>query len=699
MADKNSPLESPPILAATLVLIVMVFATVAWFGARPQMAMLYAWIRDIQTLFLLSDYVPYGYQFDQHAIARGYVPEFSAIYKNSFFYGLLTTVMTLGVMVVAMTRLSRNNIKKDVIIGSPYGRTYKDVLERYADIEPSARFFYDYDVLDLPTNMGTARQNYTAMELLFYTGALRGVTLHSGRENELDIDRDVLKEWFKSRFGGQNPFYGMTNDKLVDVEKIEAAVDKLAWYELLVLYPAMLRIYGFHVEEGEDGFKATNNKVDAFISGTWAEMNRFKKLYGNGITLGFADDVDRAERVERYRNESRKGKKGKKGERDSAEAQALAVSGGVGEIVGVATGETKPFTNTAAISAFRMLYEKGEQERKAAFAALSGTDLIKTDAQAVAGTINAIVEGATGGGTKAKRVTPLVAAGMARGATTARAGAPQLPYRVADLNPEHMQDFTAEKPGKMEKPEDLLFFGEVLSRYAAEGYLKSVEEARQKLKDLLKSHLTQTTGLYPVGTEKDGTVRFSTYIKDNEQQAFNQKAQRRLNEFALAAEKVLMRHAYSFGVIGAALTEARRSGIMPPNLFRWMRFCEETTPMWWFVHNVGMPSSVPENAGLFEHFQVEQAAGCAIAKPYVDQAITGIKDEAERYLTKEMVDEIREILGRDAVLQAMVKKGRAEQSVIEETIGRFFDQKNEGGAGAKGDDAPAKDALEDIWDD
>lgn len=620
MAEKRSPLDYPPVLAAVLVFIVMVFATVGWFGARPQMAALYGLIRDVQLPYF-NNFVPLADRFDLSNLERGFVPEFSSIYWNSLFYGAFTTAMTLGVMFIALFRLNKNNIKADVIIKSPHGRTYRDVLQRYADIEPSARFFYDYDVLDLPTNVGTARQNYTAMELLFYTGALRGVTTHqqSGMPPELDIDNRALKHWFVSRFGARNPFYGMPNDRLTTVSDIEAAVDRLGWAEVLVLYPAMLRIYGFHVEDNEDGFKATNKLVERFISDTWTEMNQLKKLYGDGITLGFADETDREERIERHRNKMSSGGKKKPRRRSKATEPEQPESTGL-----------DAFTSTRTISPYEFLFQLGRDERES-----NG--------------------------------------GFARPI-----------YRVASLATEEMRDFTAAKPAKFTKPKDLQFFGEVLSQYAQAGYLKSVATARTKLKELLCSHLTQTTGSYPVGTGKDGRTIFAKQIGDREQQAFNQKAQLRLNEFARTAETVVMRHAFEFGIVGAALTEARRSGILPPNLFRWMRFCDETTPLWWFVHNTGMPSAVPENAGLFEHFQIEVAAGTALTEPYVRQALAGVKEEAERYLTKEMVQEIRSVLGNNAVMDATVKKGREAQAVIDKVLSATFEER-------RNPDMPAKD--------
>ena len=678
MADKPSPLESPPVLTLVLIVIVMAFATVGWFGARDVMAALYGLVRSVQLPYF-DQFIPYADRFELANLRRGMQPEFASIYLNALYYGLFATVLTLCVMFAALTRLAANDIRPAVQVRSDLGRSYRDVLDRYAVTEPSVRFFADYDVLDLPTNIGSARQNHTAMELLFLTGALRGVVQNTrdGRPAHLDIDDRALGDWFLSRFGPRNPFYGMTNDKLADLEAIRAAVDDLGWAEALILYPAVLRIYGFHVEENKEGFEATNAMVEGVIADTWSELNRLKTIYGDGITLGFADETDRQERIERHRNRGSRAQRPSAVERRAAkEADRKRKNQMVAAERDRATAERDIDRAEAEMHVLEGAIEDACAEERAKLASMIG-DLVRRIEKAVADRDDALarLEALAEGGGRASTSTRTVSThevvhllGVAE--REANSGRPRPMIARASLGEDEMVDLTAARPGTPEPPRELQFFGEVLSRYAERGFLKSVVTAREQLKELLTIHLTERTKRYPVRLGPDGRTVFSPRIDDREEQAFNHKAQLRLAEYAKALEGVLMTHAYQFGIVGGALNEARRSGIMPPNCFRWMRFCPETETLWWFVHNLGMPSAVPENAGLFEHFQMEVAAGSAITRPYVREALKGVRAEAERYLTPGMIEEIRSVLGKNAVIDELVKLGRLEQEARDRDAAR-----------------------------
>lgn len=210
------------------------------------------------------------------------------------------------------------------------------------------------------------------------------------------------------------------------------------------------------------------------------------------------------------------------------------------------------------------------------------------------------------------------------------------------------------RPQKKSKtPEHLLFFGEVLSERGPN--LKVVAKAKEALKDILTRHLGQVTKNYPVSADPiTGLVVYAAKITSAEQKAFNTKAQERLATGVGAMEKVLFNHQYEFSVAGGALDVTRKYGIMPPNLFRWMRFCDETTPFWWFIQNLGMPAAYPENSGHFEHYQAEKAMGVAVEQPHINASVDGIREEARRYLVPETIDELKTILGKDAIVADIV---------------------------------------------
>ncbi len=210
------------------------------------------------------------------------------------------------------------------------------------------------------------------------------------------------------------------------------------------------------------------------------------------------------------------------------------------------------------------------------------------------------------------------------------------------------------KKVKDAKPDRLLFIGEIMS-IRAPGF-KCVAEARAGLKEILQRHLAVETHKYPVGLDENKCIRYDSKIADGEQQAFNAQAQQRLNVAAGHLTKILFGHNWEFGIVGAALDNVRESGIMPPNLFRYLRFCRETRSLWWFVQNLGAPSAYPENAALMEHYNAERMTGVALLRPYIKSSITGLKAEAEKYLTEETKDELVQVLGRSVLLDLVRKR-------------------------------------------
>ena len=221
---------------------------------------------------------------------------------------------------------------------------------------------------------------------------------------------------------------------------------------------------------------------------------------------------------------------------------------------------------------------------------------------------------------------------------------------------------TRAKGRKAPPPENLLFFGEVVSERGPG--LASVAEARRGLKDILTRHLGVQRKTYPVSIDPGtGLVVYAPRLTTAEQKAFNTRAQERLARAQGALERILWGHQFEFSLVGGALDLARLYGIMPPNLFRWMRFCEETTPFWWFVQNLGMPAAYPESAGHYEHHQAEKAMGVAVERPHLHACLDGLRREAERYLVPERVDELRTILGKDAIVSEIVATGAVDEII------------------------------------
>ena len=577
MDRKSNHLSSSPFVIGSMVLgVAMIFATVAWVGARRESAALYGLVRSVEFPYL-NRFVPHAEWFGLEALRSSAVPGVTTIYENSLVYGLFFTALILVLLMLALLRLDRFSIRPHVSIRNDKGRSPSEVMERLARDEPSTRFFLDYDVLALPTGEGTARQPLRAVELLLYTNTIRSIQIDPTHTEPptLKLDTDGLRAWMTERFGQENPFIAIPTRRLLDAAEIDRAVDDLSWYAVLVLYPALWRIHAFHVE-GPEGFQTTQDGVDRFISAIWTELNGFRREFRDGIALGFASPADREERNALYRAHRTKPKRRSRGTPPpDAEIEA----------------------NTALddLTDLGRIYRRGRVDRGE----------IAPDG---------VVERSHAGPVRSKKPAP---------------------------------------------PENLLFFGEVLSERGPR--LACVAEARKSLKDILTRHLGVQRKSYPVGTDpKTGLVVYAARLTTPEQKAFNTKAQERLGRAQKAIESVLWGHQFEFSVTGGALDMARRYGILPPNLFRWMRFSEETTPFWWFVQNLGMPAAYPENAGHYEHYQAEKAMGVAVERPYIDMSLDGIRQEADRYLVPERVDELRTILGKDAIVTRLVDENAVD---------------------------------------
>lgn len=602
-ATGRRPLTDNPIILTALILgIVMGFATMLWFAARRETAALYGMVRSIEFPFI-NRLFPFAEYFRMENLRAGTTPEFAMLFLNSTVYGLIFTVLILGLLFVALMRLDRFSIKPEITIASKYGRTHHEVMEKLAKTEPSVQFFRDYQVLALPTYIGSARQPFKALEVLMYAGAVREVVLDhaTGAPPRLEIDEARMQQWFVSRFGPLNPFLTMQNGKLTDVEQIEAAVDALSWETVLILYPAIRRVQAFYTESPK-GFKSIRDEVDEFINDIWREINEWKKEFGDAITLGYATPEDRAERNAAYKEKLKAAQKERKNRSKGDEPDF----------------EYEPYTDTRDVSELEKIFIAGQIAR----------DPSRAPAMERSSSLGLVIE-----------------------------------------EPENDQNGGAKKKGKKKpgraKPENLLIFGEVLEERGP--HMKTVAKARAGLKKVLTRHLgaqAQHEDKYPVGEDdKTGQIIYRARINTQQEKAFNQQAQERLAVSASQIEKFLFRHQYEFGIVGGALEKTRKSGIMPPNLFRWMRFCEPKLPLWWFIHNLGMPSAVPENAALYEHYNLEVLTRSPVERPFIRAAIIGLKREAARYLTEETIEELARILGRGAVIDEAVRNRKIARMI------------------------------------
>lgn len=165
--------------------------------------------------------------------------------------------------------------------------------------------------------------------------------------------------------------------------------------------------------------------------------------------------------------------------------------------------------------------------------------------------------------------------------------------------------------------------------------LKAVKDARSKIVDVLTDHLSDTKTHLPAGLDDAGRlVRKPKGSLSASEMAFLRRHQAKQVAAAEALRTLLTKNGFLFGLLGTLLTETRRAGIFPPAVFRWMRFSDY--PLWSFLRCVGMNAPVPESAGMFEHFQTETILSRALEQPMIENSITAVTYEADKYLTDEV---------------------------------------------------------------
>lgn len=295
MAEPNRSNQQSPTVAILIGLaMIMFFCTVLWLAARRQMANIYGMMRSVE-FPIIWEYLPGAANFKRDILVAGHTPNFSTIYLHSTYIGMFFLAMIAIIMLLSLIRLEKFGIKKHMEIKSPYGLSPEEVMGMYAELEPSVQFFKDYPLLELSTTRGDGRQPMKAMEVIEAAGALKGIdeNFASGELPSLRIDEAAMRKWFVNRLGPENPFTDFQIPALETAPAVEAAIDKLSWTAVLILYPALWKKHSFIVDS-KKGFENTIDQVDGFIADIWRDLNALKKREGDRLVLGFDDEDDRA---------------------------------------------------------------------------------------------------------------------------------------------------------------------------------------------------------------------------------------------------------------------------------------------------------------------------------------------------------------------------------------------------------------------
>lgn len=311
--SSNQSSQSPTTAILIGMSMIMFFCTVLWMAARRQVANIYGTIRSFE-LPIIWEYLPFSGNFQREVLQAGHSPQFSTIYLHSTYIGMFFLAMIAVVFLLALIRLEKFGITKHLDIKSQQGMSSDSVMDMYAEMEPSVRFFKDYPLLELSTSRGDGRQPMRAMEVIEDAKSLIGIVedYEHGEMPRLEIDNQRMKDWYSNRMGPENPFNKFDIPSLETAPAIHEAIDELPWTVVLILYPSIWKKHSFLIDS-KKGFDATVDLVDDFIAKVWTELNTFKAREGDRLVLGFDDADQRA--IQNSLFLERKGKKKKKGKK------------------------------------------------------------------------------------------------------------------------------------------------------------------------------------------------------------------------------------------------------------------------------------------------------------------------------------------------------------------------------------------------
>lgn len=194
-----------------------------------------------------------------------------------------------------------------------------------------------------------------------------------------------------------------------------------------------------------------------------------------------------------------------------------------------------------------------------------------------------------------------------------------------------------------------------------------VVRARDGILHLLTDHLDRGVDR-PVPRFRDakGRPKRLSGLSPVERQRYEIARKAQIKMVTETIRALLCRNAYAFGLAATLLTEARRAGTLPPALFRWMRFYDRG--LWSFLRCHGGNAPVPEVAGMWDHYQVEEKAESPLRRPYLTSAVEGVRLEASKYITDKMRGEFAVIRARATAAGKASEASRAIAQGMARTI-------------------------------
>lgn len=206
--------------------------------------------------------------------------------------------------------------------------------------------------------------------------------------------------------------------------------------------------------------------------------------------------------------------------------------------------------------------------------------------------------------------------------------------------------------------------------------LPTVIKARRELLVLLTEHRHRSNRVPAGRDKKTGFIYKSREKMSDSERIFAARALEQQMKFVRHIEPILMRHAYISTMLAASLDEkakgARSLGVLAPAQFRWMRFYDYK--LWSFLRPIGGKTTVPEAAGVFQHYQDELEVEQGIIIPQTDRAVDAIITEADNYMTTAQIQELEEATKRrrnGSSTNRFQKMGQAVRDASDDTLTVF----------------------------
>ena len=193
---------------------------------------------------------------------------------------------------------------------------------------------------------------------------------------------------------------------------------------------------------------------------------------------------------------------------------------------------------------------------------------------------------------------------------------------------------------------------------------KTTIKARSELiRILTEVYNVQPDRLTPISNQKGKHLRFNelSSLQKTQYEDILKKQKLALDEI----HHLYQKNGYLFGLCASILLDARSGGILPPSFFSWMRFYDRI--MWSFLRIAGMNTPVPEVAGMFDHFLIEKKLGSPLSKPYFVNSISGLVNEANKYITDDLRQKYKTIKSTKTVREKTLKGIK-----LLDTVGSYF---------------------------